>query len=72
MQILPFADDTNIYYEAGSPEKLVLVMKRLGSYTWRVVNRLSLNIDKINFHPYNKPMKHTITLKCCKKAIPEK
>ena len=40
-----------------------------------MVNRLSLNIDKTNFivfHPYNKPMKHLVTLKFHKKAILEK
>ena len=71
-----FADDTNIYYEAESPKKLELVMNtELGKLnTWLVVNRLSLNIDKTNFivfHPYNKPMKHKITSKFCKKAIQE-
>ena len=72
-----FADDTNIYYEAESPEKLELVinkeLKKLQA--WLVVNRLSLNIDKTNFiafHPYNKPMEHNITLKFQRKAILEK
>ena len=72
-----FVDDTNIYYEAESPEKLEHVMnKELRElHKWLVVNRLSLNIDKNNFivfHPYNKPLKHTITLKFHKKAILEK
>ena len=72
-----FADDTNIYYEAESPEKLEHVMnKELRELDkWLVVNRLSLNIDKtkfIVFHPYNKPLKHIITLKFHKKAILEK
>ena len=72
-----FADDTNIYFEAESPEKLETILnhelKEL--HTWLIVNRLSLNIDKTNFvvfHPYNKPMKHNITLKIQKKAIAEK
>ena len=67
LQFFLFADNTNIYYEAESPEKLELVinkeLKKLQA--WLVVNRLSLNIDKTNFivfHPYNKPMKHNITL----------
>ena len=62
------ADETNIYFEAESPEKLETILnhelKEL--HTWLIVNRLSLNIDKTNFvvfHPYNKPMKHNITLK---------
>ena len=55
-----YADDTNIYYEAESPEKLEHMMnKELRKlHKWCVVNRLSLNIDKTNFivfHPYNKP-----------------
>ena len=72
-----FADDTNIYYESESPEKLERVLnKELRKlYTWLLVNRLSLNIDKTNyilFHPYNKPIKRQITLKSNKKAIIEK
>ena len=52
-----FADDTNIYYEAESPEKLEHVMnKELRElHKWFVVNRLYINIDKTNFikfHPY--------------------
>ena len=72
-----FADDTNIYFEAETPEKLESVLnnelKEL--YTWLIVNRLSLNINKTNFvvfRPYNKPLKHNITLKIQKKAIAEK
>ena len=77
LQFFLFADNTNIYYEAESPEKLELVInKELEKLqAWLVVNRLSLNIDKTNFivfHPYNKPMKHKITLKFQKKAILEK
>ena len=46
-----FADDTNIYYEAETPEKLESVLnKELKElYTWLIVNRLSLNINKTNF-----------------------
>ena len=72
-----FADDTNIYFEAETPEKLEWVInKELKElHTWLIVNRLSLNIDKTNFvvfHPYNKPLKHNITLKIQKKAITQK
>ena len=77
LQFYLFADDTNIYYEADSLNKLERVinneLKKL--YTWLIVNRLSLNIDKTNFlvfHPYNKPMKQLITIKINKKAISEK
>ena len=75
MDFYLFADDTNIYFE--TPEKLESVLnnelKEL--YTWLIVNRLSLNINKTNFvvfRPYNKPLKHNITLKIQKKAIAEK
>ena len=69
-----FADDTNIYYEAEPPKTLEHVMnKELRElHKWLVVNRLSPNIDKINFiefHLYNKPLKHIISLKFHKKAI---
>ena len=72
-----FADDTNIYYEADTPEKLESTMNRelIKLRTWLIVNRLSLNINKTNFvvfHPYNKPLKQSITLKINKKAILEK
>jgi len=72
-----FADDTNIYFEAETPEKLERVVnKELKElHIWLIVNRLSLNIDKTNFvifHPYNKPLKHNITLKIQKKAITQK
>ena len=43
--------------------------------TWLIVNRLLLNIEKTNFvvfHPYNKPIRKSITLKINKKAILEK
>ena len=71
-----FADDTNIYYEAETVQKLVTVINRelRKLDTWLIVNRLSLNIAKTKFlvfHPYNKPMKQKITLKIHKKAISE-
>ena len=72
-----FADDTHIYFEADTPDKLEKVLnKELKElHTWLIVNRLSLNIDKTNFvvfHPFNKPLKHNITLKIQKKAISQK
>ena len=72
-----FADDTNIYFEAETPEKLESVLnKELKQlHTWLIVNRLSLNIEKTNFvifHPYNKPLRQKITLKIRKNAISEK
>ena len=72
-----FADDTNIYFEAETPEKLERVVnKELKElHIWLIVNILSINIDKTNFvifHPYNKPLKHNITLKIQKKAITPK
>jgi len=63
-----FADDTNIFYESKSElhleKTLNKELKKL--YTWLVVNRLALNIDKtkfIIFHPYNKPKKQNINLR---------
>ena len=77
LQFFLFADDTNIYYEADTPDELELIinkeLKKL--HNWLIVNRLSLNIDKTNFvmfHPYNKPLKQNITLKINKSAISEK
>ena len=77
LQFYLFADDTNIYYEAENINKLESVinkeLKKL--YTWLIVNRLSLNIDKTNFlvfHPFNKPVKQRITIKIHKKAVSEK
>ena len=63
MQFFLFADDTNIYYEAESPEKLELVINK-------ELKKLQTNF--IVFHPYNKPMKHKITLKFQKEVILEK
>ena len=77
LQFYLFADDTNIYCEAETPDKLELIinkeLKKLRN--WLIVNRLSLNVDKTNFvvfHPYNKPLKQKITLKIHKNAISEK
>ena len=77
LQFYLFADDTNIYYEGDTLEKIELVinkeLKKLR--TWLIVNRLSLNIAKTNFvvfHPYNKPLNQKITLKIHKNAITEK
>ena len=72
-----FADDTNIYYESESLTKIEkTVNKELDKlYLWLNVNRLSLNIEKTNFiifHPYNKKVKQSITIKINKKAIAEK
>ena len=72
-----FADDTNIYCTANTLDELQFkINKELKELrTWLIVNRLSLNIDKTNFvifHPYNKPVKQTITLKLHKNAISEK
>ena len=72
-----FADDTNIYYESAFLQDLEkTINKELNKlYLWLNVNHLSLNIDKTNyiiFHPYNKPVKHHITIKINKKTIDEK
>ena len=77
LQFYLFADDTNIYYENESIIKLEKIinheLKKL--YTWLIVNRLSLNIDKtyfLVFHPDNKPVMQRITIKIHKHAITEK
>ena len=46
-----FADDTNIYYEAGSLAELQSVVKKELKKVkmWLDVNKLSLNIDETNF-----------------------
>ena len=71
-----YTDDTNIYYESSSLDKLERTVRELNKlYLWLNVNRLSLNIDKTNvivFHPYNKPIKKSITIKINNKAIEEK
>ena len=72
-----FADDTNIYFESDNLLKVEKIvneeLKKLN--LWLNLNRLSLNVSKTNFiifHPYNKPLKHHITLKINRKAINEK
>ena len=73
-----FADDTNIlYYESKSLSDLErTINKELRKlYLWLNINRLSLNIGKTNFvifHPFNKPLKHNVTIKINNKAINEK
>ena len=69
-----YADDTNIYYESSSLDKLERTVNgELNKlYLWLNVNQLSLNIDKTNFivfHSYNKPIKKSITIKINNKAI---
>ena len=71
-----FADDTHIFHEAKSLQKLEYeVNKGLKClHAWLIINRLSLNIKKTNFvvfHPYNKPPENKITLKIQRKAISE-
>ena len=77
LAIYLFADVTNIYYESNSIQDLEKTINKEFNklYLWLNVNRLSLNIDKINyilFHPDNKPMKQNITIKINNKAINEK
>ena len=72
-----FADDTNLYHEDESLQRLEKkINKELRNlYLWLSVNRLSLNIDKTNFvifHPFNKPIKYNVTIKIHNKAICEK
>ena len=69
-----FADDTNIFYESKSKLKLekFLIKELKKLYTWLVVNRLALNLNKtkfIVFHPYNKPNNTILNLRINKKTI---
>ena len=71
LSIFLFADDTNIYFESDDLVKIEKTvneeLKKLN--IWLNINCLSLNISKTNFiifHPYNKPLKHHITLKISK------
>ena len=75
LQFYLFADDTNIYYESIDEVEKIINKELKKLYTWLIVNRMSLNINKTNFlvfHPYNKPVKQRITLKIHKNAISEK
>ena len=72
-----FADGTNIYYESDNLDKLERkVNTELAKLQlWLNVNRLSLNLNKINyviFHPFNKPLKHQVTIKIQKIALNQK
>jgi len=72
-----FADDTNIYYESDNLANLEITVNNELSklHLWLIVNRLSLNITKTNFlifHPYNKPLRHNVTLKINDNIIREK
>ena len=72
-----FADDTNIYYGSDSLVKLESkINKELSKLQlWLNVNRLSPNISKTNyviFRPFNKPLKHQITIKINKIAWSQK
>ena len=62
-----FADDTNIYLESDDLIKLENTMNKelLKVHDWLCINRLSLNITKINFvifHSINKPKVPVIIL----------
>ena len=72
-----FADDTNIYFEDNSLQRLERKVNRelRNLYLWLNVNRLSLNMNKTNFvifRPFNKPLKYNVTIKINNKAICEK
>ena len=77
LEFFLFADDTNIYFEHESLNKLEkiinLELKKLSN--WLIINRLSLNISKTNhliFHPFNKKVNKKVTLIINRKAITEK
>ena len=71
-----FPDDTNIYFESDNLLKVEKTVNEELKYLnlWLNINRHSLNSSNTNFiifHPYNKPLKHHITLKINKEAIME-
>ena len=57
VQFYLFADDTNIYYESKSPEKLAKKVNNELRYVkrWLDVNKLSLNVDKTNYIIFHSP-----------------
>ena len=68
------ADDTNIYYEnenLAQMEKIInLELKKLSM--WLKIDRLFLNIGKVNFvvfHPFDKHLEYRIALKIDRKAM---
>ena len=71
-----FADDTNIYFEHKSLDKLErIINKELRKINdWLIINRLSLNIKKTNFiifHSFKKNLNKKVTLIFGRKAIKE-
>ena len=76
-KVLDFYLFADIYYESDNLDKLERkVNKELGKLQlWLNVNRLSLNLKKTNyviFHPFNKPLKHQVTIKIQKIALCQK
>ena len=72
-----FADDTNIYFEAGNLHELEKVVNNEIKHLnlWLKVNRLSLNISKTNFlifHTHQRKLNYNVTIKLGKKALSQK
>ena len=57
LQFYLFADDTNIYYESESPEKLAKKVNNELRYVkrWLDAKKLSLNVDKTNYIIFHSP-----------------
>ena len=76
LKIYLFPEDTNIFYVAQNLDDLESVINKelKKSDNWLCLSRLGLNISKTNyviFHPFNKSIKGSITLKIRRKAIAE-
>ena len=56
LKFVLFADDTNIFYSADSPELLSNTISQELSklHNWLAVNKLSLNINKTNYAVFGK------------------
>ena len=70
----PFADDTNIYFEASDLFTLQKVVNRELSHVkkWLDANKLALNVDKTNFvifHSHAKKLTEPIALKFGRKKF---
>ena len=62
LDFILFADDTNIYVEAGGLVSIETIMNKelTKLQEWLITNKLALNVSKTNFtifSPPNKPLK---------------
>ena len=69
-----FADDANLFYEHKSLQQLQQNINHelININTWLFANKLSLNIEKLNFilsHPPQKKLMDSFNLKLCNKQL---